>query len=417
MLNNDNTDDNEGQPPDITMVYSGTLVPQSLDYSLAGNYLVWTDMALRVIIMAPMDIRRPSLVPERTVLRHSRHPSSLSVDWLNNLLYWLDLDSRTVNVLNIIKPFDYYRLVTLDGSGGDQHHHQQQEPQELVVNVLTSRLLWTQLGYRPQIIQSLQDGTDQSVIYENDRQIFSLTIDVFIRRYYFLDIDFTLTSISFDGSDEKQIYRSQHLFNGVNSLSILDDDVYVSTSSRIYRLNKFAANNGDHNHHHNNNRFGRYRGQALVTTTASASSHNNNNNTYIFGNSSRCQRKQLYNVKVVDQRCQPKHLARNLCLRSHCSHICLPLSSMVGNDDHQLYRCLCPANMILVNNNSQCMDVPVAESVGVFGRERDLQKLVDLRLLLLLNASTLDYHMDIKDLFQVKPGLHGVVNADIQPVK
>ncbi|CAG2103840.1 unnamed protein product, partial [Medioppia subpectinata] len=198
-----------GNESNVEMLYSGTLLPQSIDYSIAGNYMAWIDMTLNQINVAPIVAKTASLVSERTAIRFSKNPICVTIDWIHDLLYWIDLDTRTINVLNVLKPYDYYPVVNVTN----------QEPHDLVVNVMDNSLVWNHLGIKPRIVRSFQDGSNETTLYSNDKQIFCLSIDVFIKRYYFLDIHFTLYSIDFNGADERKIFSSGSLLNNINSLS------------------------------------------------------------------------------------------------------------------------------------------------------------------------------------------------------
>ena len=357
----------------IRMVYSGTVRPQSIDYSLVGNYMAWTDITIDQINMAPINSDEPSLVMDRVYLRFPKKPNCLAIDWIHDLLYWTDMKTRTINVVNIKKPFDFYVVI----------NNTNQEPNELVVNLLNNTLVWTHIGIKPRIMHSFQDGSNQSVLYSDSKQTFCLTIDIFIKRYYFLDLDFTLYSIDFEGKDERRIFRSQNLLNGINSMSVHYDSLFMSTNSLIYKINKFG---------HFNKRVGE-RAEALVSSL----SFNSNNESFIVKDLINSQRHQLFNVKIIDPILQPK--LESKCRFSKCSHICLP------SDAVNVYRCVCPPNTILVEN-SICSEKHFENFVieSMFW-EKDLQKLIEhsvtksKALRKLLNQSY-ERQVDLKQLFE-----------------
>ena len=107
-INTTNTTLNE---TDVKMLYSGTVFPKSIDYSFRGNYMAFTDITLRQLTIAPINYKNPSLVSDRIVLRYLKSPYSLSIDWIHDLIYWTDLETRAINVLNINRPEDHYTII------------------------------------------------------------------------------------------------------------------------------------------------------------------------------------------------------------------------------------------------------------------------------------------------------------------
>lgn len=355
----------------IKMVYSGTLSPQSLDYSYSGNYMAWVDISLDQINLAPMVTDEPSLVTERLFPRFARKPHSLAIDWVHDLLYWTDVGTRTINVVNVKKPFDFFVVVNTTN----------QEPHDIVINLLTNTLVWTSIGLKPKILRSFQDGSQQSVLYSKSRQVFCLTIDAFIKKYYFLDLHSTLYSIDFDGVDERIVLHSQNLLSDVNSMSVYFDDIFMSTNYLIYKVNKFG---------HFDRLIGE-RAEALVSSLTTIS----NNKSFIMKNTIHSKRKQLFNLKIVDPVLQPN--LENKCQLTKCSHICLP------SDPKTRFRCLCPPNTILVDSVCAEKHFENMVSESLFW-EQDLKKLIEhsiaksVTLRQLLNQS-FEQQIDLKKLF------------------
>ena len=357
----------------IEMLYSGTVTPQSIDYSYLGNYMAWVDISLDQINMAPIDSDQPSLVTERLFPRFARKPNSLAIDWIHDLLYWTDLGTRTINVINVKKPFDFFVVVNATN----------QEPHDIVVNLLKNSLVWTNVGLKPKIWHSFQDGSKQSVLYSKSKHIFSLTIDTFIKRYYFLDLEFNLYSIDFDGRDERRIFHSRNILSHVNSITVYYDEIFISTNNVIYKFNKFG---------HFDRRLGE-RPEALITSFLA----NLNNESFIVENSIDSKRHQLFNVKIVDPILQPKLV--NRCQLAKCSHVCLPSDPKTG------FRCLCPPNTISVDN-TVCTEKRFENLVfeSLFW-EKDLQTLIEhsiaksITLRQLLHQS-FGQQIDLKKLFE-----------------
>ena len=237
-------------------------------------------------------------------------------------------------------------------------------------------------GLKPRIMRSFEDGSNVTTLYSSKKQTFCLTIDMFIKRYYFLDLDFTLYSIDFEGRDERKIFWSQNLLSGVNSMSVHYDDIFISTNSLIYKINKFG---------HFDKRIGE-RAVALVSSLTS----NPNNESFLMKDLTQSHRQQIFNVKVIDPKLQPK--LENRCQFAKCSHLCLP------SDSVQIFRCVCPSDLILVEN-SVCSE-PNFETLVIesLSWEKDLKKLIDhsisksIALRKLLNQSN-EQQIDLKTLF------------------
>jgi hypothetical protein len=356
----------------IQMIYSGTVSPKSIDYSFSGNYMAWTDITSNQINIAPINDKNPSLVPERVILRYIKNPICLAIDWIHNLLYWTDLKTRTINVANVLKPNDYYVVINVTD----------QEPHDLLVNVLDNVLVWNHVGLKPRIMRSFQDGTNQSVLYKTSKQTFCLTIDVFLKRYYFVDIeDLSLNSIDFEGKDDRKIFSSRNLMNSINSMTIYYDEIFISTDNLIYKMNKFGH-------------FDKHEGEKAE---ALVKSFGFSENKALFSqNATDSNRKQIFSVKIIDPILQPE--LENKCLFAKCSHLCLP------SDKNQVFRCICPVNTILLNSTVCTERRFKALVMDSLSWESDLQNLinhsisksVDLRKL--LNQS-FNEQIDLKKLF------------------
>ena len=139
----------------IKMLYSGTAYPKSIDYSFGGNYMAWTDTTAKTINIAPVNYRKPSSVMERISLSNSGNPFILSIDWIHDLIYWTDFETRAINVVHIYRSYDYYTVINSTF----------QMLSDFKVNVVDSCLVWTHVGSKPRIMRSFQDGTNQSILY------------------------------------------------------------------------------------------------------------------------------------------------------------------------------------------------------------------------------------------------------------
>ena len=279
------------------MVYSGTVFPKSIDHSFRGNYMAFIDTSLKKMTIAPINVGNPSYIMQVLTIRELKHPSSVSIDWIHDLIYWTDIN--TINVLHINRPNDYYTIIITVKT-----------PQVLIANPMDSCLIWTEIGPKPQIWRSLQDGSQQTVLYSTDKQPFHLINDIHLKRYFFINTGGYLNSINYQGGDEKAHFQSESLHN-INSAVIYGDNIFLSIDSSLFSINKFGHNSGE------------------VLFAPKVSSSNNLMVRY------------LLDFKLIDSILQLD--IENKCRFAKCSHLCLP--------SNQSFRCLCPEKHFLLKDS------------------------------------------------------------------
>ena len=215
---------------------------------------------------------------------------------IHDLIYWTDIN--TINVLHIQRPNDYYTIINTT-----------RIPQELKVNPMGNCLVWTYNGVKPRILSSFQDGSNQTVIYSTNKQPFHLTIDIHLKRYFFIDSEANLNSVNYQGGDEQRHFQSENLFHDIKSAVIYGDNIFLLTDSLFYSINKFGHNLTEH----------------LISSKLSSKN--------------KLMDRQLSDFKLMDPILQPD--VENKCRSAKCSHLCLP------SDKTQVFRCLCPENRYL----------------------------------------------------------------------
>jgi hypothetical protein len=261
-----------------------------------------------------MNISKESGILEKNVsvvINNTGKPICLTIDWIHDLLYWIDIKSNTINVVNILEPQFNLLLINLD----------EEKVTTLVVNPMKSVLIWIRKGVSSAIMESFEDGSNIRVLY-NNRPALHITVDFDAQRYYFIDKNYwTLCSIDFKGSDEQFHIRDSFL-SIVNDMSVLNDDLYLSIDEAIVRLPKISI------------------GQKKFDLMLISSKFNDSEN--FFNSSIKSQksyRQEIYRVKIVNQLLQPNFT--NKCESANCSYLCLPSANIYG------FRCICPTNSSL----------------------------------------------------------------------
>ncbi|CAG2172490.1 unnamed protein product [Oppiella nova] len=162
-------------------------------------------------------------------------------------------------------------------------------------------------------MQTHLDGSNQSVLYDNNRQAFHLTVNYQTQRYYFIDInDFYLYSIDFNGTDERLYTKSKEFFDSVNSMYVLNSDLYLANEYMIYKIPEIDLR--------------------IQSIQILHKSHRYNATNYQLHNAVDIDRQEINKFKILDPILQPN--VTNVCESHGCLHLCLPTG--------QSYRCLVP---------------------------------------------------------------------------
>jgi hypothetical protein len=258
-----------------------------------------------------MNISKESGIVEKNVsvvINNTGKPICLTIDWIHDLLYWIDIKSNTINVVNIFEPQLNLLLINLD----------EEKVTTLVVNPMKSVLIWIRKGVSSAIMESFQDGSNIRVLYDNSPAS-HITVDFDAERYYFIDKNYwTLYSIDFKG-DNEQFHIRDSFLSIVNDMSVLNDDLYLSIDEAMVRLPKISI------------------GQKKFDFMLISSKFNDSEN--FFNSSIKSQksyRQEIYRVKIVDPLLQPNFT--NKCESANCSYLCLPSGNIYG------FRCICPTN-------------------------------------------------------------------------
>jgi hypothetical protein len=313
-LNQINSKNSENQS-----IFSGIKFSESLDYSSKGNYSILTRPHLKRMDIYSMPSTKSNFVNTTKIrtLENIGKPNCVAVDWIHDLIYWIDIESSTIKVFNFFQPEFLYTISNLTYG----------EPRDLVVNVLKSILVWNEIENISNIKQSLQDGTNQTVLYSGYKTPFHLTIDYESKKYYFIEIrTYTLFSIDFEGENEKMVLKSPTIFHSVNSMAFIGEEIYLSTGNSILRLTEHL--------------YGIESVDVVFKTYKSIPKFNDR--IFFDNNSNVLMREEIYAMKIIDDSLQP--YSENKCEFANCSHLCLPYNSFG-------FRCVCPLNMVLIDGS------------------------------------------------------------------
>jgi len=253
------------------------------------------------------------------VINNNGKPKCLAIDWIHDLIYWIDIKSNTINVVNIMKPELTLLLIDLG----------EEEVTSLVINPLKVVLIWIKKGISSKIMQSFQDGSNQMVLYSNSyRNPSHITIDFETERYYFItQSDSALYSIDFRGNSEV-VYLYADIFQIVKDIISLNDDLFFSIDEALVRLREVSLK------------------QKKLDLVLISSKFNDSEN--YFNSSLKSQksfRQEIYGVKIVDPLIQPNFT--NKCQSANCPYLCLPSGNVAG------FRCICPTNSSFNSNNCE----------------------------------------------------------------
>ncbi len=298
---------------DTQNIYFQSKVVKIFDYSYRGNYIAFLDPLNDKINVTNFKMSEESGILEKNgsiVINNNGKPKCLAIDWIHDLIYWIDIKSNTINVVNIMKPELTLLLIDLG----------EEEVTSLVINPLKVVLIWIKKGIYSKIMQSFQDGSNQMVLYSNSyRNPSHITIDFETEGYYFISQSGSaLYSIDFRGNNEK-VYLYGNFFGIVNDIISLNDDLFFPIDEALVRLREVSLK------------------QKKLDLVLISSKFNDSEN--YFNSSLKSQksfRQEIYGVKIVNPLIQPNFT--NKCQSANCPYLCLPSGNVAG------FRCICPTN-------------------------------------------------------------------------
>ncbi|XP_054161707.1 low-density lipoprotein receptor-related protein 1-like [Oppia nitens] len=301
-----------------TVAYNGDKVTaQLMDHNIMNGQLIWYDESRQRMIW-----KTAANVTTVEFAIHGR-PNSLALDWIHDLVYWLDIQSKSIRVLSLDDVDIMYTVCQLTD----------ENPRDLHINAMTSVLVWSDVGWDPKLMNTNLDGSNLTVLYRNRRQAYHLTIDYNKQRYYFIDIgDHSLYSIDFTGNNEIFFMKSPEFFDSLTSMAVLNGDLYLANELMLYRMPDIELR--------------------IHSIQIMYKSHRYNVSVGQLHSAVDINRQQINGFKILDPIMQP--IVPNSCADSHqqhdCPNICLPI-------DKLRYRCPAPDSVysyseLLVDSSS-----------------------------------------------------------------
>ncbi|KAH9420420.1 Low-density lipoprotein receptor- protein 1B [Dermatophagoides pteronyssinus] len=206
-------------------------------YNLNSNYFVASNQQGQLYLdrldkNRPIGLEKKLTVP--VVLAQCQHRiGNLAIDWMNHLIYLINMDLNHIEVIKLFKPNMVMIFV-----------ENVQKAQDLEVNPLESWIVWSESN---RIVRQSQDGNEQIILTDQVIQPTGLKIDFLTGRIYWLDAGHhSLNSINFDGSDQRIIIQSKRYLENPFDIDLFDNQAFwtdLQTGS-IYTANKFGGNSG-----------------------------------------------------------------------------------------------------------------------------------------------------------------------------
>lgn len=224
-----------------TRIYSLDLI-----YDDAHNVMVfWVDRHAKDIKMASIangNVKRVKREENfKTIVSNLHDPRGVAVDWVGKNLYWTDAGDRGTNSI-MVSTLEGRKKRTLLKTGLN-------EPYDIVMEPLSGRMYWTELGIKPRISGASMDGKNQFNLVDSAIQWpTGITIDYPSQRLYWADLKAkTIESINLNGKNRFLVYHSDSEDHKPYKLEVFEDNLYFSTyrTNNILKINKFGSSDPD----------------------------------------------------------------------------------------------------------------------------------------------------------------------------
>lgn len=276
----------------------------SMDYHYKRNEIFFADVSAKTIYKSSVDSGEKTAVIDK----NTNGLEGMSIDWINNKLYWLDRHTQHMYVSE------------LDGRNRKTIMTRIEDPRAIVVHPGNGYIFFTSWHLHAYVGRIGMNGDNatftrilSTVARDNIAWPNALAIDFFTDRLWWADahLDY-IAYCDFNGQNQNVVLKAQHIKH-VFSLAILDDHLFWSdwNLKSIMRANKFTGENIE----------------TLYNTTH-----------------------RPYDVHVYHPLKQLSY--DNPCENSPCSHLCLIAPNNFKGVD---YSCACPDDFILAADKKNCI--------------------------------------------------------------
>ena len=173
----------------------------ALDYFLDLNQVCWSEINREVIRCAEIDPRsRGKVVKTDIVSTGLIKPEGLACDWINNMIYWTDSDTKRIEVAGL-SGLDRDRTVLV--------WENLDLPRAISVDPISGYMFWTDWGEYPKIERCGMNGdpSTRKILVDNDLVWPNgLTLDYETKRVYWVEAQLSyIASVDWDGANRKTV--------------------------------------------------------------------------------------------------------------------------------------------------------------------------------------------------------------------
>ncbi|XP_072045350.1 uncharacterized protein [Amphiura filiformis] len=201
--------------------------PVAVDFDPVDQLVYWTDVTMNTINRASVDGTN-----QQVVLSGVSVPDGLALDTANRHVFWTDTGSNKIEKANLDGTV---RQVIIDQN--------LDEPRAILVDVLKSRLFWTDWGSIPRIERANMDGSVRATLINSSLQFPNgLAIDFPGNLMYWCDAGRDRIEVAdLNGQSRRTIATISNVDIHPFDIGIYNNDIYWSdwALSRLVKMNRY----------------------------------------------------------------------------------------------------------------------------------------------------------------------------------
>ncbi|XP_071114817.1 neuroglian-like [Haliotis cracherodii] len=173
--------------------------PVSLTFNVRNNIVFWVDKRSKSINMATIEGLQ-LLSALRIYQDYNSSVVGMAYDWVHNAIYWIDSSRKAIRVMTLAREDRKYTTTVLDAMG---------KPRAIALDIQDRYIYWTDRKKPAMIGRCGMDGSNRSTIIDSDITLPNgLTIDHAERRLFWTDAKRdTVSSSDMDGGNRKVVIR------------------------------------------------------------------------------------------------------------------------------------------------------------------------------------------------------------------